>query len=233
MKGSYLPFDTCTKLAIKHAFALEGLRLQDEDYDELTNWFASYNTKFEDAEVFLRYVAPGLTKTLQDRGNKGHILSILVFTNGDPGMIGQAVDDSAYMEEVFGPSDGPSRELGADNVRVLPPCSVHGVKAYKPHPAAYNYLRCKWIPEHSVAKSEVPAEVFLVSSNEWDVAGAESAGLGTIWVDRARKGRMDALGMELRSGSGGFVINGLQEVGRVVEKILSGEKPNVDAMSDI
>ena len=50
------------------------------------------------------------------------------------------------------------------------------VKTYKPAPESYHYL---------VRRLERPAsEVWLVSSNPFDVIGAKSAGLRAAWIKR-------------------------------------------------
>ncbi len=54
--------------------------------------------------------------------------------------------------------------------------SVEAIRAFKTSPAAYAHL----CGELQLA----PAEVCLVSSNRWDIAGASAYGLRTIWVNR-------------------------------------------------
>ena len=52
------------------------------------------------------------------------------------------------------------------------------VGAFKPAPAVYALA--------TAAFGAAPAEVLLVSGNEWDVAGAKQAGLRGAWVARGR-----------------------------------------------
>jgi 2-haloacid dehalogenase len=65
---------------------------------------------------------------------------------------------------------------------------------YKPHPAAYTLATDRLgLAAH---------EVCLVSSNGWDVAGAASFGLRTVWVARGPD-PVEALGVgpDARAGS--------------------------------
>lgn len=54
--------------------------------------------------------------------------------------------------------------------------SVDGVKSFKPDPEVYRYL-CRKL-------NLPPEEVWLASSNAWDVIGAKNAGLRAAWVRR-------------------------------------------------
>lgn len=55
--------------------------------------------------------------------------------------------------------------------------SVDGAGVYKPHPAAYAYMR---------SRLDKGADAFFVSSNPWDAAGAQNAGFKGLWVNRLR-----------------------------------------------
>ncbi|HEY2222662.1 haloacid dehalogenase type II [Actinomycetospora sp.] len=63
--------------------------------------------------------------------------------------------------------------------------SVDAVRAYKPHPAVYRHLA-------EVTGRPVEA-IRLVSCNPFDVVGAATAGMRTVWVDRSGTG-FDTLG---------------------------------------
>lgn len=54
--------------------------------------------------------------------------------------------------------------------------SVQPAQCYKPHPAAYQLV----LDKYGVS----PHEVWFVSSNGWDAAGASSFGFRSIWVNR-------------------------------------------------
>ena len=80
-------------------------------------------------------------------------------------------------------SNGVAASLRAllTHARLLPPLSdivsVDEVKVYKPSPEVYRHLVTRG--------GESPERTWLVSSNAWDVLGAKSAGLRTVWVRRA------------------------------------------------
>lgn len=66
--------------------------------------------------------------------------------------------------------------------------SVDDVGAFKPNPEVYRYL---------VRRLERPTEeVWLVSSNPWDVIEAKSAGLKAAWVKRKPDAVFDPWGIE-------------------------------------
>lgn len=56
--------------------------------------------------------------------------------------------------------------------------SANQVRAYKPAPAVYQLA--------VAAAAARPEDVFFVSANAWDVAGAASLGLTTCWVNRTK-----------------------------------------------
>ena len=57
--------------------------------------------------------------------------------------------------------------------------SVDAVRSFKPDPDVYKYLL-------KTVKAEDPANVWLVSSNPFDVIGAVATGLRTAWLQRAK-----------------------------------------------
>lgn len=95
----------------------------------------------------------------------GHAMA--VFSNGSPRMLEallRATDLRGYFSEVI---------------------SVDEVRSYKPYPKVYH---------HAARRMGRPiGEVRLVSSNPFDVVGAEAAGMRAAWVDRAG-GLFDTLG---------------------------------------
>ena len=92
---------------------------------------------------------------------------MVVFSNGTPAMLGALVD-SARLRPFF------------DGV-----VSVDEVRTYKPAPAVYRHVAARL--------DRPPGAVRLISSNPFDIVGAEAAGLRTAWVDRSG-GPFDTLG---------------------------------------
>ena len=100
---------------------------------------------------------PDVREGLERLRSAGHTLA--VFSNGTPAM----------LESILATS-GLGRYFG----EVI---SVDEVGVYKPSPRVYR---------HAAARLGRPmAEVRLVSSNPFDVIGAESAGMRAAWIDRA------------------------------------------------
>jgi 2-haloacid dehalogenase len=95
----------------------------------------------------------------------GH--AMIVFSNGAPHML-EALMDSAELRPYF---------QGF--------VSVDEVKTYKPAPETYRHAA--WRLGRPIG------EVRLVSSNPFDVIGAEAAGMKSAWVDRS-DGLFDTLG---------------------------------------
>ena len=89
----------------------------------------------------------------------GFGLRMVVFSNGSPRMLDAVLASSglaAYFESVV---------------------SVHDVRAFKPSPRVYQHL--------AATVSQPIGNVLLVSSNPFDVIGAQAAGLSAAWVNRA------------------------------------------------
>jgi 2-haloacid dehalogenase len=100
---------------------------------------------------------PEVPTVLAALKNQGHRLAIL--SNGDPGMLADAVS-SAGLVGIF------------DAV-----ISIKDAGVFKPAPRVYQLV-------HDSLGGK-PADVTFMSSNRWDVAGAQVFGFGTIWVNRA------------------------------------------------
>lgn len=66
--------------------------------------------------------------------------------------------------------------------------SVDDVRSFKPDPAVYEYLVTRLEKE--------PGEVWLISSNPFDVIGAKHAGLRAVWVKRKPDAVFDPWGFE-------------------------------------
>ncbi|WP_114374557.1 haloacid dehalogenase type II [Elioraea thermophila] len=59
--------------------------------------------------------------------------------------------------------------------------SAEPTGSFKPAPAVYALAPARF--------GLAPADILYVSAHPWDVAGAASAGLTAVWLDRARRGR--------------------------------------------
>jgi 2-haloacid dehalogenase len=109
-------------------------------------------------ESYLHLAAfPDVKPGLNDLKQAGVRLSIL--SNGEPKMVAAAVESAGLrdlIDDIF---------------------SVDSVKIFKPSPRVYDLLS-------SGLKLEKD-EIGFVSSNNWDVNGAGSAGLHTFWLRRS------------------------------------------------
>ncbi|EJD37602.1 HAD-like protein [Auricularia subglabra TFB-10046 SS5] len=101
---------------------------------------------------------------------------LVIFTNGTRAMVEGAVSGS------------PSLSPFAKNLLPAVVVDDPGLKHYKPSPAAYNFVSSTY------ARDASNGNLWLVSSNPFDVAGARSAGWNAVWVDRAGAGWSDGLG---------------------------------------
>lgn len=102
-------------------------------------------------------------------------LQSYIFSNGTYPMVSASV---AGQSSGLSPFASVFKEL----------LSVENAQVFKPSPKAYEYLL------EQVDKRQDPKDVWLVSSNPFDVVGAVSCGLRAVWVDRTGKGWVDGLG---------------------------------------
>lgn len=93
------------------------------------------------------------------RAIKKHNLVTAILSNGDPAMLASAVQGAGF-------------EAMIDHV-----LSVDGVRHFKTMPQAYGLVE-----QHLALK---PIDVLFVSSNGWDVLGAQWFGFQTCWINRA------------------------------------------------
>lgn len=142
--GRYEPFWTLTRRALDYALA----RCPGVDPSVRPRLLDAYRTLDAYPEV------AGVLTRLRERGLRTGILS-----NGDPGMLGDAVASSG---------------LGALLDAVL---SVDAVRTFKTSPRAYELVEA--------ALGTRPNKVVFVSSNRWDIAGAAAFGFRSVWVNRA------------------------------------------------
>ncbi|KAF2096833.1 haloacid dehalogenase, type II [Rhizodiscina lignyota] len=126
---------------------------------------------------------------------KMHGVKPVVFTNGSYEMASNSVNKSPDLS----PHSATFQELVV----------IEEVKKFKPAPEVYKYLAQR------VGKTESQmGEMWLVSSNPFDVVGARACGMNVAWVDRAGMGWTDRLAEE---GGGPTVI--VKSLGEVIEAV--------------
>jgi len=100
---------------------------------------------------------PDAVETLTRLSEAGHTVTVL--SNGNPEMLETLADNAGLTPRL-------------DDV-----ISADAASTFKPNPAVY---------ENAAAHTDTEiGDCRLVSGNAWDVAGAESAGMRTAWVNRA------------------------------------------------
>ncbi len=138
-------------------------------------------------------VAPALKKFASNSN-----IECVVFSNGTKTMVSNSVNKSEELS--------PHASVFKNIV------TVEFVRTFKPAPEVYKYLASV------VGKTEKMDEMWLVSGNPFDVAGARAVGMQAAWVDRAGNGWQDQLG-----GEPTVVVKSLEEVADAVEKHASGK----------
>ncbi|KAK4231955.1 HAD-like domain-containing protein [Podospora fimiseda] len=98
-------------------------------------------------------------------------LDTCIFSNGTLKMISESVAPFSSDSSLF-------RKI----------VTVEDVQVFKPDKRTYEHLLKQYEKENK------PGDVWLVSSNPFDVVGAIAAGLKAAWVDRTQKGWVDNLG---------------------------------------
>lgn len=124
-------------------------------------------------------------------------IAAVVFSNGTQSMVSNSVlhsQDLSSHASIF-------RDI----------ITVDHVKQYKPAPAVYKYLAEKMGKTPSQMK-----DIWLVSSNPFDVVGARSVEMNAIWVDRAARGWMDATLPSLRPT---VIVHQLEDTVGVIESL--------------
>ena len=100
---------------------------------------------------------PDAVETLTRLSEAGHTVTVL--SNGNPEMLETLADNAGLAPHL-------------DDV-----VSANEVSTFKPNPSVY---------ENAAERTDTGiGDCRLVSGNAWDVAGAESAGMRTAWVNRA------------------------------------------------
>jgi 2-haloacid dehalogenase len=95
-------------------------------------------------------------------------LRLAILSNGEPKMLQAAVENAGITSLL-------------DAV-----ISVEAAKTFKPAPQVYELVAARL--------TAAAAEVGFVSSNNWDINGAGSAGLYTVWIQRSAAERQEELG---------------------------------------
>ncbi len=152
----------------------------------------------------LDYTAQALEADLSD-GDRERMIeeysSLSPFPDVAPGM--ETLREAGHTLVAF--SNGVESTLRAllERAGILPllggVVSVDDVSSFKPDPEVYHYL-CRSL-------DRPPSEVWLVSSNPFDVIGAKSIGLNAAWVKRNPETVFDPWGIEPD-----LVVRDLQEL---------------------
>ncbi|MEM7368067.1 MAG: haloacid dehalogenase type II [Bacteroidota bacterium] len=115
------------------------------------------------------YTLQAFPDTLSSLGKLASSVQLAVLSNANPEMLEQAVHHNGLHPFL---------------THIL---SVDSIQMYKPIPAVYDLATQAFGLEKE--------EIVFVSSNTWDVAGAKSAGLRVIWLNRYN-GNLEELGIE-------------------------------------
>jgi len=107
---------------------------------------------------------------------------VYIFSNGSEGMARPAVESSPVLQRHAALFQGV--------------VTVDEPRAFKPTRKVYETLleKAGRGPAGEGASGDSNPTVWLVSSNPFDIVGAEAAGLQTAWVDRTGAGWIDRLG---------------------------------------
>jgi 2-haloacid dehalogenase len=128
-----------------------------------------------------------LTPDARDR-LLGAYLTLAAFPDVRPGL--QALCDRGLRLAILSNGEPKMLEAAARSAGILPLLdrilSVEEVKIFKPSPRVYGLA--------SARLGAGSAELGFVSSNAWDVAGAASAGLRALWIQRSAAEPPEELG---------------------------------------
>ncbi|KAL2194907.1 HAD-like domain-containing protein [Corynascus similis CBS 632.67] len=203
--GHYRPFTTLTLASLQHAAAdlddgkggggLAALFTQDTE-DRLMRAYNALHV-FSDVPPAFRAIQQQAVQDENEAKDDGKVVEAYIFSNGTTSMITSSIANSPDLGGGSSGLGGVLREL----------ISVDEVRVYKPDRRAYEHLLKR------VGKEDEPEDVWLVSSNPFDVVGAVSAGLRAAWVDRAGKGWIDRLMFEPT-----LIVSGVDEAVREIMK---------------
>ncbi|KAF2870980.1 HAD-like domain-containing protein [Massariosphaeria phaeospora] len=193
----YEHFSGLTRKSLKHALTEASVSFDESVLDNLLSQYDRLALFDDVPDLF-----PHLSRSQSDSSNM--TITPVIFSNGTFDMVSSSLANS--------PGLSPHADLFKKIVVVEP------VRRYKPHPEVYRFL-CKEVGKGNKGEE---GDVWLVSGNPFDIVGAKSQGLKTIWVDRKGAGWTD----ELVEGHGGMpdvMVRGLNEVVGQVEKYLEAE----------
>ncbi len=108
-------------------------------------------------------------------------IKLAILSNGEPNMLATTVKNTGIggmLDDII---------------------SIESVKVFKPNPRVYNFAAERLGVQNS--------ELGLVSSNNWDILGARSAGLRTFWIHRDPDDVPEELGLQAE-----FVVKAMTEL---------------------
>ncbi|KAK3290727.1 HAD-like domain-containing protein [Chaetomium fimeti] len=179
--GQFQTFETLTRSSLEHAAAELSLPLTPSDTSHLLEAYNALPVFPDVPPAFETIRALTTPNTTPNPTTTNPPLQTYAFSNGSRHTISGCILSS--------PGLGACAETWSGFV------SVGDVGVYKPAARAYEYL---------LERVRRPArEVWVVSSNPFDVVGALAAGLRAAWVDRKGTGWVDRLGEGVGGGGGG------------------------------
>ena len=196
--GQYVSFRELTQASLLHVLLEAGIQSPEEQTVESLMRAYDGLPAFDD-------VARGVQILAAEKDRRADVKAV-VFSNGSEDAVRKAVVESGIG------GGGPAVE-GAVFDGVV---SVEAIRAFKPSPEAYKHLL-------SAVGGWEDAEVWLVSSNPFDIVGALGYGienLKAVWVDRAAAGWADRLGSVVGINEPTMVVQGVDEA---VRRILGGD----------
>ncbi|KAH8819499.1 HAD-like domain-containing protein [Xylogone sp. PMI_703] len=229
--SKYASFKALTLAALNHALAEHSLSLP-------TTAITSLMQSYDSLSVFPD-VPPGLDTLSQ---NTAHVAAY-IFSNGSLDMVGASVEKSEGLKKWSssnasgqGTGKGLFRELvtidrilglssgdqGGDQERY----ADGSPRSFKPAPNTYaGLLAAVQIDGEKSGDAGLKAmtmgNMWLVTSNPFDVVGALNAGMKAAWVDRSGKGWIDGLTGVLGLDGPTVVVGGVKEA---VERIVGWER---------
>jgi 2-haloacid dehalogenase len=221
LKVLYKPFNTVTHTALLHALAELSLSLPSHDTDALLSAY-DHLELYPDVLPTLQQLST-LSSFSKSISNKPTFESH-IFSNGTREMLIASIRNSKELSKFYSDDTNPSKEtstpafkslISIDDIQSPSPNSpdTQSERRYKPSPESYFHLgRRVGIDLQSQSKQD--GQIWLISSNPFDIVGGMSVGLKTCWIDRMGKGWCDGLGGVLFGAEGGnptLVVNGFGE----------------------
>lgn len=160
---AYKNFSDLTRWSFKHAASEAGVSMSQADEDAVLDAYNGLDT-FEDAST-------GLAALSESKDVDGYI-----FSNGTMSMLTSSISTSPGLAQ-------SSTAFPADKV-----VSVDSIGVFKPDPRAYGLMQ-----ETAQKANPDMMDIWLVSSNPFDIVGAANAGWKTAWVGRGKQW-VDGLG---------------------------------------